>query len=250
MLSTPKVIFFDLDETLAENVIPIQLLFAQMYFQFKDELISDEAITDPQDTFFATLRSHAGVVWNTMFDGRGSPEQKLIYCFSQSILSVKPMPENAADRLGKHMFERFVNLSANNVRLQDDALATLAALKNAGFTTGIITNGIEQLQMAKIKQLNLPNAVDCIIVSAHAGAHKPDIKVFQHALNKARVEANHAWQVGDHATNDVAGAIRAGMGGVFYDPTGKKHKTAFAELNEIPTHRISSLYEIVALLTE
>lgn len=250
MLSPPKVVFFDLDETLVQNVIPIQQLFAQIYFQFKEELISDKTITDPQDIFFATLRSHTSVVWNTMFDGQGSPEQKLIYCFSQSILSIKPMPENAADRLGKNMFNRFVSLSANNVRLQDDALATLAALKNAGFTTGVITNGIEQLQMAKIKQLNLPNAVDHIIVSAHAGAHKPDKKVFLHALDKASVDAHQAWQVGDHAANDVAGAIRAGMGGVFYDPTGKKHKTAFAELNEIPTHRISSLYEIVALLTE
>jgi len=248
MLRTPKVIFFDLDETLAENVIPIQQLFAQMYFQFKDELISDKIITDPQDTFFTTLRSHAGVVWNTMFDGNGSPEQKLIYCFSQSILSVKPMPESAADQLGKHMFERFVSLSANNVRLQNDALPTLAALNAAGFATGIITNGIEQLQMAKIQQLNLPNAVDHIIVSAHAGAHKPDRKVFQHALDKAGVEARHAWQVGDHATNDVAGAIRAGMGGVFYDPTGKRAATAFAEIAEVPHHTIQKLLGVVELL--
>ena len=250
MPHTPKVIFFDLDETLAENVIPIQQLFAEMYFQFKDELRADQIVSDPQDTFFSTLRPLAGVVWNTMFDGNGTPEQKLINCFSQSVLSVKPMSGDAATQLGKDMFGRLVSLSANNVQLQEDALVTLAALKRAGFATGIITNGIEQLQMAKINQLDLSNKVDHIIVSAHAGAHKPDRKVFQHALNKAGADACHAWQVGDHAINDVAGAIRAGMGGVFYDPSGKQCKTAFAELDEMPTHTISTLYEIVVLVTD
>jgi len=38
-------------------------------------------------------------------------------------------------------------------------------------------------------------------------------------------------QIGDHAINDVAGAIRAGLGGVYYNPRGLSVDEAFANLD-------------------
>ncbi|MBT8115396.1 MAG: HAD family hydrolase [Arenicella sp.] len=239
-MRSPKAIFFDLDETLIENTIPIQKLFAGMYAQFADELgVGKEQL------FFAALRQHAASVWNEMFLREQSPEQQLRDCFAAAVTAV--LPAEHGD-LGEQMYRRFVELTRKNICFQEGAEHTLQELKQAGFITGVITNGIEELQMGKIRKLAIDCKVDHVIVSAQARAHKPDARVFHLALERSGVEANQAWQIGDHATNDVAGAIRVGMSGIFYDPSTGKHESAFAELEERPTHVISRLDQVLQLV--
>jgi len=243
MNKTPKAIFFDLDETLIENKIPIRDLFASMYNDF-DERLGDEN----QTRFFEALRTNAAQLWNTMFDYQTSPEQQFVACFEQSINATRALQGEPAIQLAQEMFDHFTSLSSANVVLNDGALETLAELSNKGIITGLITNGIEQLQLGKIHQLELQHKVDHVTVSAQARAHKPHHPVFDLALSRAKVSAEQAWQIGDHATNDVAGAIRAGMGGVFYNPLGLDINESFSELDERPTHTVTHLKEVLQLI--
>lgn len=132
--------------------------------------------------------------------------------------------------------------------LNQGALNTLQTLNNNGLTTGIITNGMERVQMGKIQALSLDKKVDHVVVSAQARAHKPNAKVFNLALSKANATPEQAWQVGDHPVNDVAGAIRVGMKGVFYDPKGLRIDTAFEQVDEKPSHTIQRLSDVLSLL--
>ena len=238
----PKAIFFDLDETLVENKIPVQQLFARMYFDFEDQLGADN-----KDVFFKNMRSQISTLWGTMFDISDSPEKQLVSIFAKSIQSIDALSIDASHKLAQDMFEHYGHLSSHNVVLHDGALETLAQLSELGFTTGLITNGIEAIQLGKVYQLGLHHKVDHVTVSAQARAHKPYAPVFELALTRAEVAAQHAWQIGDHATNDVAGAIRAGMGGVFYNPRELLVEDVFAEIDEAPTHVIRHLLEIVDL---
>lgn len=240
----PKAIFFDLDETLIENVIPVQKLFAEMYYQFAEQLGAEN-----KDTFFAELRTRATTLWATMFESDISPEHQFRQCFAESVRATNAVSDPEADILAGGMVEHFRSMSVNNVRLHDGAERVLAQLSNAGFITGIITNGMEQAQLGKIDHLDLQSQVDHVIVSAQARAHKPDARVFGLALKRAGVAPEHAWQIGDHACNDVAGAIRAGMVGVFFDPKGNRVDTAFDELEERPDHVIQHLSEVLALVS-
>lgn len=236
----PKAIFFDFDETLAENIIPIQLLFKNMFAPFSDQLGLEN-----ESAFFAVFRGQAVDLWQSMFDIDTPPEQQFINCIEISINSLGNHTITEAKLISETMFNHFLQISANNVRFNEGATETLASLKEAGFITGIITNGIEGLQLAKINQLELAQQVDQVVVSAQARAHKPHAKVFEHALAIAGVSADQAWQVGDHATNDVAGAIRAGMGGVFYNPARGELADSFGELAENPTHVAHHLLDVV-----
>jgi putative hydrolase of the HAD superfamily len=244
MTQNPKAIFFDLDETLIENVIPIKKLFAEMYYQFEEQLGSQN-----KEVFFATLRTNASELWATMFETSVSPEQRFLECFAQSVHATGTANEVQSLELATAMVERFRSLSVNNVRLHDGAEQTLSTLREMGFITGIITNGMEGGQLAKIHKLGLESQVDHLVVSAQARAHKPDAKVFELALDRAGVSPAQAWQIGDHATNDVAGAIRAGMSGVFFDPAGSRSETAFDDLEERPTHVIQHLSTVVELVS-
>ena len=235
-----KAIFFDFDETLAENIIPIQQLFKNMYAPFGDQLGREN-----ESAFFTAFRSQAVDLWQSMFNIDTPPEQQFSDCIEISINSLGNHNTAEAKQISEAMFNHFLQISANNVRFNEGATETLASLKEAGFITGIITNGIEGLQLAKINQVKLTEQVDQVVVSAQARAHKPHAKVFQHALAIAGVSAEQAWQVGDHATNDVAGAIRAGMGGVFYNPARGELTDLFGELPENPTHVAHHLLDVV-----
>ncbi|NND81080.1 MAG: HAD family hydrolase [Gammaproteobacteria bacterium] len=238
-MQAPKAIFFDLDETLIENIIPIQEVFASMYGEFEAELGSGQ-----RSEFFTALRRGAGALWNTMFEQEHSPEQQLVGCFAQAIEAVKP---GAGEQLGEAMLQRFICATQDNVRFHPGAETTLQELRKAGIVTGLITNGIERLQLAKVESLNIASMVDHVTVSAQARAHKPHAPVFELALQRGGVVAAEAWQIGDHALNDVAGAIRVGMQGVFYDPSGKRLSNAFDDLQERPNHTIRHLEQVLEL---
>jgi FMN phosphatase YigB (HAD superfamily) len=72
--------------------------------------------------------------------------------------------------------------------------------------------------------------------------------VFELALQRANVPAKQAIQIGDHATNDVAGAIRAGLGGVFYNPGDLALEESFIDVSERPTHHIQHLSQVLDLI--
>ena len=243
MKSTITTVFFDLDETLVENRISIKELFARLYDDYHQQLG-----VDSKEVFFDTLRINVSGLWAAMFTLQSSPEEQLTQCFIKSVMATNAFDEAQAKHLGKTMFEHFLSLSSNNVTFNDGAVETLLELTNRGIATGIITNGIEQLQMGKITTLDIQNKVDYVNVSAQARAHKPLSPVFELALRRAGVAAKNTIQVGDHAHNDVAGAIRAGMGGVYYNPRGLDINEEFADIEEQATHHIRDLREVLSLI--
>lgn len=236
-------VFFDLDETLIENRIPVKELFGRMYYDFQSQLGAEN-----KAIFFQTLRTNASTLWNTMFESRDTPEQLFIDCFVSCVMATNAFDEQQSKHVGKAMFNHYLNLSSNNVKFNEGAVDTLLALNSRGITTGVITNGMEQVQMGKINALDIQEKVDYVNVSAQARAHKPYPPIFELALNRASVLAENAIQVGDHPTNDVAGAIRAGMGGVYYNPNEHNIDDVFADIEEQATHHITDLRDVLNLL--
>ncbi|MFT6408101.1 MAG: FMN phosphatase YigB (HAD superfamily), partial [Arenicella sp.] len=75
-----KAVFFDLDETLVENKIPVRELFARMYYDFEEQLGANN-----KDVFFTALRERAANLWSTMFETSISPEQQFVNCFASCV---------------------------------------------------------------------------------------------------------------------------------------------------------------------
>jgi len=238
-----KAVFFDLDETLIENKIPVRELFARMYIDFEEQLGEQN-----KDLFFATLREQAANLWGSMFNTEVAPEQQFVDCFATCVEATGAANGRAALSIGQNMFDHYESLSSNNVVFHDGAVELIAELNSRGLITGLITNGMEQIQLGKVHALDIHNKVDHVTVSAQARAHKPHAPVFELALKRAGVSAEHAIQIGDHATNDVAGAIRAGLGGVFYNPNNLLVEESFADLPERPTHHIKHLGEVLSFV--
>jgi putative hydrolase of the HAD superfamily len=101
------------------------------------------------------------------------------------------------------------------LRLFDDSIETLEALRNAGLRVGLITNGPAALQRDKIVRFDIARHMDVIVIEGEFGRGKPHRAVFEHALKAVGAAPGEAWHVGDNLYADVGGAHKAGLHAVW-----------------------------------
>lgn len=127
-----------------------------------------------------------------------------------------------------------------------DAVPTLRALRQRGYTLGVIANqnyGTEE----RLKNWNMHPYFALIAASAELGIAKPDPAIFTWALERAGCSPQNAVMVGDRMDNDIAPANRLGLHtvrlkrglGAYHEPQSKE---------EIPEYTISTLAELLDLL--
>ncbi|XP_062191755.1 uncharacterized protein LOC133895452 isoform X3 [Phragmites australis] len=87
---------------------------------------------------------------------------------------------------------------------------TLCELKDAGVKLAVVSNFDTRLRKL-LKDLNVSDMFDAIVVSSEVGFEKPAPDIFKIALNKIGVEASNAVHVGDDETADKAGANAIGL---------------------------------------
>ncbi|NQD91361.1 HAD family hydrolase, partial [Pseudomonas sp. CrR25] len=106
------------------------------------------------------------------------------------------------------------------------------------FQLGVITNG-----NADVRRLGLADYFQFALCAEELGVGKPDPKPFCEALARAGVAAEHAVHIGDHPSDDIAGAQAAGLRAIWFNPQGKAWEGGKAADAEI-----ASLAELPALL--
>jgi putative hydrolase of the HAD superfamily len=97
-----------------------------------------------------------------------------------------------------------------------DAAPTLAELREAGFRLAAVSNWDCSLRSV-LAEVGLAAALDAVVVSAEAGAAKPDPAIYRAALGKIRCRSEEALFVGDSLETDVAGAEAAGVRALLLD---------------------------------
>jgi putative hydrolase of the HAD superfamily len=140
------------------------------------------------------------------------------------------------DEVALAVFRRLLEVSGQWM-LFDDAIPTLESLRERGLTTGIISNVVGGLDQA-LADLGLDRHIGIIVTSDQVGATKPDPRIFEEALRRARVAPNEALFVGDQVESDVSGAWGAGMTPLLLDRDG-----VYSELTDVPL--VASLLEVV-----
>jgi putative hydrolase of the HAD superfamily len=114
----------------------------------------------------------------------------------------------------------------------------LNELKQQGYVLGIITNGRGQFQARAIDGLGIRDYFDAILISEVEQVRKPQVEIFQRALDRLGVAALDSVFVGDHPEADIAGAKGAMMKTIWKRNSSwteaKEADAIIDELNEIP----------------
>ncbi|MBS7662510.1 HAD family hydrolase [Pseudomonas lalucatii] len=145
-------------------------------------------------------------------------------------------PHDEAQALAECGFQVFL-AARHQVELFAEVHPTLETLAER-FQLGVITNG-----NADVRRLGLADYFQFALCAEELGVGKPDPKPFREALARAGVAAEHAVHVGDHPSDDIAGAQAAGLRAIWFNPQGKAW-----EAQAPADAEIRSLAELPALL--
>lgn len=96
------------------------------------------------------------------------------------------------------------------VGCSDSDLIALKLLRDAGWTLGLVTNGMVDNQEGKIRRTGLADLVDGWVISAEVGVRKPDPAIFEALAARLRCPLE-GWMVGDSLEMDVAGGNGVGL---------------------------------------
>ena len=218
-----RAVFFDLDDTLCQTS-PTREPRARLAHE---ALVSAGHVLD-FDAFYAAIVEYDPVIEYI----RGM----------DSVLEEHGMHETEAGLLASKLwlFQGCEHL----VQPYEGCLELLNAISGVQ-KLGVITNGPILPQTIKFEALKFVEHFDptLFVTSEHAGCFKPDERIFRYALERAGVEANEAIHIGDGLETDVAGAQRAGMRAVWFNPEGREPDDGV-----VPDATIAGYAELPALI--
>lgn len=136
-------------------------------------------------------------------------------------------------------FDAYVRLYRAAWTAFPDAVPALQRARCARLRVGMLTNGEEAFQRAKMIRGHLATYVDVFVASSTLPWSKPDARAFQAACDQLGSEPASTLMVGDSLTNDVYGARSAGLPAVLLDRGGRH-----ADIDLRGAVRVSSLADL------
>jgi putative hydrolase of the HAD superfamily len=223
-----QVVFFDVGGTLVE----LNGSVGDIYGRFARRYGIDREPAAMTDAFSRSFREQPPLAFP-----RGTPEDELHGLerdwWRRLVLDVIPgVPQ--FDDFFSEVYEFFREREA--WRLFDDAIPTLAKLKNRGLRLAIISNYDSRIDDL-LRDFEIERFFDGVHVSSRSGAAKPDRDIFLSALRYHQIAPHEALHVGDSLREDIEGALAVGITAVLID-----RNQSYASNNELI--RISRLDEL------
>lgn len=206
-MTTIHAIFFDLDGTLVDDNINWRQAVSQTI-----STVSRSCPAVSPATLETAYHSIAAEVWERIKTGGpptwGNMEAECVVreVWGCALASLGVTDQSIYDLAISSYYEQLMDLGAP---AYGDVLECLDVIRN-GCRLGIITNGSEATQMAKLEGARLSKYFQCV-TTTDIGFGKPHCRVFEYALECLDVEPDNAAFVGDSLEWDIRGANGAGI---------------------------------------
>lgn len=138
------------------------------------------------------------------------------------------------------MSKDYIKLSPFKTHLFPNAHEILSYLKSK-YTLHLITNGFAEVQTVKIKESNLEQYFDEIIISEQTPWKKPNPAIFKYAMNQVDAKSEECIMIGDDIKADIQGAASVGMDQIWTNLIN-------GISNYKPMHEVNDLIKIKNLL--
>ena len=167
-------------------------------------------------------------------------------CKSRKGLSTEEFIYELSKKLGKSRkkIEDICLAEINGAVIEDDTFDTLNNFRQRGYKTILVSNTPPTTERI-IKRFNLGNYFDYVVLSCDTGYLKPDPRIFQIAINQAKVTPEETCVIGDKIRTDILGGKILGTKTVLLD---KRLAHSINSDNRIPTdaiiNRLGTLKEV------
>lgn len=205
------MIFFDLDNTLLDHDGAEKDAIRSFVARYQDDIIP---YTGTPELIWREITDKHRARWRA---GELTFEEQRRARISE--LFQRPLTVAEADRL----FAEFYAIYRCHWRLFPDVKPALEQLRDVA-PLAVITNGFSCQQEAKLSHTGIRDYFTLVMTSEQAGYAKPDRRIFQAALQAAKVSADECWFIGNHPYNDAHAAQQIGMKAVWLNRSGKTEK--------------------------
>ncbi|WP_375401471.1 HAD family hydrolase [uncultured Amnibacterium sp.] len=240
----PRVVLFDLDDTLFAHRAAVDGAIEQTRVRLGLTGDAGEAAEAARWTQLEELHYHRYLAGELDYVGQ---RRARVHDF------LEPYGIRLTDAEAEAWFEDYLAGYRARFVLHDGALPCLDALEQRlpGVRFGIVTNGDEAFQTAKLAALGITDRIEHLVSSGAFGVVKPDPRIFRYACDRFGVRAQDAVMVGDRLGTDALGAARAGLGGVWLNRIGVVPTDAErTEAEEFGVRTATTLTEVASLLTQ
>ena len=211
-----KAVFFDIDDTLYDTSG-----FAKLARKAALNAMIDAGLPLSHDDAYTLLRE--------IIKEKGSNyDRHLNVLTKESFWGRKPL---LIALWNDHLSQRKICL----LRLFPETMSALIHLKAHGYHLGVISNGLTIKQYEKLVRLGLHHFFDSVVTSQEAGVEKPDVAIFELAMETMDCKAENSVMIGNSFNDDILGAINAGMSAVYLTPELKESEKKYIIENEFKT---------------
>lgn len=218
------ILFFDIDDTLTDSKEAHSKTILHLCQKYSLPIQSD-------NTAIQNWLSITQEYLTPYFEGDLTLNQ-------QRILRIKSFFSNyeyslddlEAEKIYEYYHKRFLE----SCDVFPDVLGTLNKLHE--FSMGIISNGTYSDQIFKLRNNNLSDYFDPVIISEKVGYSKPEKEIFNIAAKQAEVSLSDCIYIGNSYELDYKGSLRAGMKALWIN----REKTS-TEMNNSVVHSLNEL---------
>lgn len=122
----------------------------------------------------------------------------------------------AADNVAS-LGRTFRQLSTEELTIRPYARPLFERLRQHFCAIGIVSNTEAVLTRFDLDRFPMLLSTDTIVLSSDVGVRKPDPRIFHIALDRLHAEAASAVVVGNSLSEDIEGALRAGLRAIYVD---------------------------------
>lgn len=142
--------------------------------------------------------------------------------------------------------DEFEVIKKASIMLYPRVLETIIVMHHHGIRIGAVTNASSIHALDRISHLGLKEYIDFIITPDLAGVKKPDLGIYQQAIDICGSSSSDICMVGDNLVNDIRPAQVLGMFGV-HARYGDRLPSEFAE-NILADAEIYSFSDILPVM--
>jgi len=196
-----KYIFFDLGGTLIDTSISRKALYFGLKSVLSNKLVTEKLVLKWEKESCKTFEHYCK-------KGEFYTVKKLQAISLKNVLSEHDI--NLAEPKLIDIVNEFWRYFIKNCQLYKDVTPTLSQLVRDGYELGLITDGDGENVTMTLKQHNLNNMFKIKVISSVLRSYKPNLLLFEQALELAKCMPQEAIYVGDSAI-DIYGAKKLGL---------------------------------------
>ena len=223
-----KHVFFDLDRTLWDFEYNSHETLLELCTTYN---LRKRGITDYEE-FIKKYKIHNEQLWDLYRVDKISQKDLRRERFQRALADYNIIDPILAEKIG----EDYISVCPKKNKLFPHTIEVLEYLSEK-YSLHIITNGFEKVQHIKLKYSNLEKYFDKIITSEQVGVKKPNPKIFNFALSRAKTTEKESIYIGDDLEVDIIGCQNCEIKGVYFNPKKISH-------SENTTFEISCLSQL------